>query len=203
MTKACTKCGEVKPLSEYSRDRRLRDGRRADCKTCQAKRKAAYYQQNREQVQESCAKYRRANSERLIEYRATRYQENRDDYRRRNAAYYQRNREQLLEYHAARQAGNPHISWERHYRERIEKYGFPPFVQSFTREDLVWLHGDECYHCHGEWNSLDHWPVPVSQGGHHAIYNAVPSCMDCNRRSYRRPDTSTATAIDTTNDKDN
>lgn len=34
MTKRCSKCGEVKPLEEFSRDSRRRDGRRSACKMC-------------------------------------------------------------------------------------------------------------------------------------------------------------------------
>ncbi len=33
-TKACTKCGEVKPLDEFSNKKDGKDGKRANCKTC-------------------------------------------------------------------------------------------------------------------------------------------------------------------------
>ena len=32
--KACTRCGEVKPLADFYRDSRARDGRAARCKLC-------------------------------------------------------------------------------------------------------------------------------------------------------------------------
>lgn len=34
--KRCTQCGEVKPLEQYARNVRKRDGRRSECKACQA-----------------------------------------------------------------------------------------------------------------------------------------------------------------------
>ena len=40
--KTCTRCGEVKPLEAYSRDRRTADGRRSRCKTCQRSESAAW-----------------------------------------------------------------------------------------------------------------------------------------------------------------
>lgn len=40
--KACTKCGETKPLDEYYRRKNARDGRRSWCKTCMRAHKAEY-----------------------------------------------------------------------------------------------------------------------------------------------------------------
>lgn len=41
-TKACSKCGEVKPLSEFVRDSRNKSGRRAHCYACHRKANKAY-----------------------------------------------------------------------------------------------------------------------------------------------------------------
>ena len=42
-SKKCTKCGVVKPLTEFYQDRRVKkDGRAAQCKTCSEKEKRAY-----------------------------------------------------------------------------------------------------------------------------------------------------------------
>lgn len=38
LTKRCTKCREVKPLEEFSPDKRARDGRQSRCRVCRAKR---------------------------------------------------------------------------------------------------------------------------------------------------------------------
>jgi hypothetical protein len=40
-SKPCSKCGEVKVLDDFDRDRRVRDGRRADCIACARARKVA------------------------------------------------------------------------------------------------------------------------------------------------------------------
>src|SRR5690606_24826141 len=39
LSKRCTQCGEVKPLEEFSPDKRRRDGRCSWCRGCDAKRK--------------------------------------------------------------------------------------------------------------------------------------------------------------------
>lgn len=43
-TKDCSKCGETKPLSEFSTDRSVKSGVRASCRACNAKRSQAYKQ---------------------------------------------------------------------------------------------------------------------------------------------------------------
>ena len=94
-TKECTKCGEVKPLSEYSKNARNKTtGLQPKCKTCDSvyhkknresrnKRMAAYYQENKEEQKErnkkryeekkehilnKCKKYRAKNKEKISAY---------------------------------------------------------------------------------------------------------------------------------------
>ena len=42
-TKVCSKCGKEKPLSEFCRDRKTRDGRKYQCKECDAERERNRY----------------------------------------------------------------------------------------------------------------------------------------------------------------
>ena len=60
-TKACSKCAEVKPLDEFSPNRRASDGRQPSCKACCRTYRAA----NRERVAASQAKYYLANREKI------------------------------------------------------------------------------------------------------------------------------------------
>ena len=50
---------------------------------------------------------------------------------------------------------------------------------------LVARYGDACFHCGGDFEELDHFPIPVSQGGPHALDNCRPSCTPCNQRSWK------------------
>jgi len=67
--KRCSKCGEVKPLTEFYRDARAKDGRRPHCKACITARcqankeaRAAYdharYEANREEILAQARVYR-------------------------------------------------------------------------------------------------------------------------------------------------
>lgn len=46
MTKRCTVCGHEKPLSQFSPDKRKKDGFRAECKQCGREQARAYYRRN-------------------------------------------------------------------------------------------------------------------------------------------------------------
>lgn len=155
MTKACTGCCETKPLTDYHRQKGGKYGRQAQCKTCRKAHQAEY--------------------------------DAKPEVKARQAEYYAENRDRVRWQQAEHYAENPDIWWESSFRQRALKYGFDyliPSMQKVTREDLISIHGDKCKHCGGPFESADHWPIPVSQGGHHAAYNMVPSCMDCQRRTW-------------------
>ena len=170
-SKRCTKCGETKPLDEYHRDKRSKDGRVPRCKACV----------------KACA----------AEYWAEYYSRNRDHIRERNAEWYSRNRDAALAYRAEHYQANPHINWEARYRQRARAYGVTPRVSSFTRGELIEAHGDRCVHCGGPFESLDHYPTPVSRGGEHSLENCRPSCMNCQQLSWREDFTPTNTLKET------
>lgn len=197
MTKQCRGCGETKPLDEYYRRVDSGDGLNPRCKACIAKSNAARYRKNREARLDYQAEYREANRDRIRAHKAEYYA--RPEVKARRAEYdaEYRARPDVKARRADRLEAKPEIQWEYEFRRRARNYGFDyliPSMQSFTREDLVWLHGDKCYHCGGEWTELDHWPIPVAQGGMHGLFNAVPSCVPCNRpgRTVTRLNTATS-----------
>ena len=62
-TKTCPKCGEDKPLSEYNRNRKRKDGLQVYCKACLK----AYREANKEQIAARGKAYREANKDTLRE----------------------------------------------------------------------------------------------------------------------------------------
>ena len=108
--KRCSKCGEMKGVESFSRNRSRRDGLDHRCKACQRRyreenrekileRKRLHYEENREKILEYSRRYREENREVERERRRRRYEENREaelEYRRR---YCEENREAEREYH--------------------------------------------------------------------------------------------------------
>lgn len=82
-TKTCPKCGETKPATtEFSHDKRARDGLQSKCKACNAA-------------------YRDANRKRSNEYFRAHYAANKERVDKRNRAYYAANKEQMTAYREA------------------------------------------------------------------------------------------------------
>lgn len=85
--KQCTKCFETKPLTEFHKHKREKDGYRAACKTCRKKewkenrekisiQRKGYYQENKEAFIEYSRKYRLKNPDRIKEYSKKYFAEN-------------------------------------------------------------------------------------------------------------------------------
>lgn len=151
-SKTCTKCGVEKLLQEFGTNKRVKNGRRSDCKECSKAYARAYQSANRDRVNA---------------YNQKCYAANRGKRKARNREY---------------RSANPHTAWESNYRMRARKFGVEPVIESFTRADLVAAYGDACAHCGGPFEHLDHYPVAVALGGAHSLDNCRPSCAACNTK---------------------
>lgn len=150
--KVCSKCRVEKPLNDFHRKKQGLHGRAAACKQCKAEVNAQYYVDN---------------SAQWVDYSAQNYAANRD-----------LRAEQIAAYRLTPEGRG--ATWAHLYRSRARRYGFAPVIEQFTSDDVVNLYGDACVHCGGTFEHLDHFPVPVRDGGHHTLKNVVPSCAQCN-----------------------
>ena len=101
-SKPCSKCGEIKPLTDYNRAARLRDGRRPDCKTCQSGAMRRYREANLAEVQARDRRYLEANREE-IHARRSRYRDaNREEINRRQRDNYPARAVQHLEHESVK-----------------------------------------------------------------------------------------------------
>lgn len=67
--KRCSMCGEVKPLTDFHRNRRMRDGRQSRCKRCNVLTNKAWYRENpdvRDRRMDAYAKRRRKEAHELV-----------------------------------------------------------------------------------------------------------------------------------------
>jgi len=69
--KKCSKCGELKPFSEFHKKKNTKDGLQSQCKMCNKK----YYENNKEKMKEYNKKYYENNKEKIKEYKKE-YNEN-------------------------------------------------------------------------------------------------------------------------------
>lgn len=70
-TKLCTKCGQVKPVSEFGKNKSKKDGLQSHCKECVKIYKKKHYEENKEQYKIRNQSYREHNRDRLNRYKET------------------------------------------------------------------------------------------------------------------------------------
>lgn len=90
--KQCSKCkGKAKPLAEFYRHARMKDGYTSQCKECVNKAVSKYQEANKEKVLKSKARYRASTKEKKKKYSADYYLTNKDRHNELNAIWRQNN----------------------------------------------------------------------------------------------------------------
>ena len=117
--KKCSKCGEIKELSEFNKCKSFKDGHQYSCRLCSKK----HYASNRERRLVSMKEYYENNKEKLLEYKKVWYKSlDKDVKREKNKAWYQANKELL---HNKRQANREKkAKYDKAYREANKEARF-------------------------------------------------------------------------------
>ena len=105
--KKCSKCGEVKLLECFSRDKTRKDGYSVECKKCNTEYGAKYRAKNREKLNAKAAEYHAKNREKINARAAKYYVENAEKRESITAKYRAKNREKINARAAEYRAKNP------------------------------------------------------------------------------------------------
>lgn len=118
-TKRCGMCQKVKPVEEFFRRARSKDGRQSRCKVCTGSYKKDWRAQNPEQESATVAAWREANKE-AIQVRSARYRKaNKKRLQERDTEWRKANPEKMKGYYFKHKYG---ITWER-YLEMLAAQG--------------------------------------------------------------------------------
>ena len=74
-TKECNKCHKEKPLTDFGKDTRNKDGFKSVCKICLSEYKKQYSVLKKNKIDEYNKKYRQENKDKIKEYEKQRFQE--------------------------------------------------------------------------------------------------------------------------------
>ena len=198
-TKPCSKCKEVKLLSEYNKNSRSKDGLKAQCRLCCKAYNNQWSKDNKQRKAESTAKWYKENKERKRKYTADWYKNNKERKSQTNKEwleknrerrkevqkeYRRRNKERISEYNKKYQQDKPEISREKTRRYRSRKREL--FVEDIKEKELIDRDGTLCSYCRKELEfgtktavHVDH-VIPLSLGGIHDPNNLVLACRSCN-----------------------
>lgn len=178
--KTCSTCSIKKPLDEFYRNSRAKDGRDSRCISCEKLRLAKWASENPDRVK---AAQRRYNSSEKAREKARRWAE--------------QNPERYLQVQADYRARHPESVREasrKHYHSNLERSRRRVLIKKAERRTKLANNGvfkvaskeisrilsSPCCVCDSTENpTLDHI-VPISRGGTHSIGNLQCLCASCN-----------------------
>ena len=156
ITKECRVCKEVKPLDQFNRDKKNKDGKSWRCKDCHRAHTKAY---------------REANPDVLKRWRA----ENPDRVKARRREWTKNHPEKSREYENRRRSKKKTTVVDDAVTHSAlkERYGI---LCMYCGEEMEFT---VCKEYNPRKATLDHI-VPIDSGGDHTFDNAVLCCLECN-----------------------
>lgn len=167
--KACTKCGETKPLDSFGVQRDRKDGRTSACRDCRRAQSREWKAANPEKVRAENVRYLADNRERRNAYQREWNARNKAKVSAANRRWREANPDKWARAATASKA-----------RDRTSD------VRDVTAKDFRRLLQDPCQQCDTtESLSIDHI-IPLARGGRHAVGNLQILCIDCNQEKANR-----------------
>lgn len=205
MTKTCTKCHETKPVAEFSKCARARDGLKSQCKACDkiavsvwdranpGKRKArdaAWNKANPGKRKARSAVWYAENREKVKADGAARYAANPEKIKAVNAKWVSENMDKVKVIQARWDAANPDSRTIRNANRRARKVEAGGKLSKGLAERLFTLQRGKCACCGkslGKDSHLDHI-MPLALGGSNTDSNMQLLRGICNRqKSAKHP----------------
>lgn len=131
--KACTKCGEVKSLSEYHRHRGMKDGRAAACGSCQRAASRAWHKANPKRTARNRQRWKQENRAKVAAMSASWERKNPEKTRAQSTVAYAIKKGDLVRPDACEDCGESCMPHAHH----------PDYSKPY---EVMWL----CRPCHGK-----------------------------------------------------
>lgn len=115
ISKKCTKCGQIKNINEFYKDKSKSDGLQSKCNICSKRKMKESYESNEGYYKEYSKKRYEDNKKNILKRKKKYYEDNKDNIKNYHRIYYKNNRKKISE-------KNKDRYWNRGGKERISKY---------------------------------------------------------------------------------
>lgn len=204
--KNCSKCGLLKPLTDFHKKKKQKSGLNPSCKACVKIETERYYAENSDAVKTRVREWRdRIPPDEMRARRRESYQRNKEAAKARARLWAEANKEKRLAI-AAKSAAKcrskrTEYAKEFYWRDVERSRQKVRYQQAVRRAagaiSIEWwqalfdfIETGVCLYCgnHGRKMTMDHW-MPVSLGGKTEVGNLIPCCQPCNsRKGGKHPD---------------
>lgn len=186
-SKTCSKCGVTKPITEFTKHRKSKDGYSLTCLVCKRIRDKEYRESNKEKTKASKRNSYNKKIEHYREHWKNYAQQNKERIKDYQALYKQKHRLQLRKHqNSYRKLYYPankmrYRAWATNRRARVRGASGDGYSPEDVQNQYKHQKG-KCYWCKkkvGQNYHVDH-VVPLAKGGDNDKWNIVISCPECN-----------------------
>lgn len=195
--KRCSKCGEIKPLDAFAKQRSRKDGRRSHCRSCiaaqQATKKGEYaarhrrwYKNHQALIVQRSRQWRADNRERHRAYSREWQADHPEQARATQQRWYAENRERGNASKRAWTKRNRAYARAALIAYRARKRDAPGKASIEAIAARIAFYGGRCWICRSDdAREVDH-VKPLTKGGSNWPANLRPICRSCNGRKGNR-----------------
>jgi hypothetical protein len=123
--KRCSKCKEIKSISNFNLDKSHADGRRSECKLCRKPASQKWHATNRDKINQRSKEYYYDHIESAQIYQKAKYEKNKEKAKEDSRKWYWENRDKSLAKSAKRREDHPEESRE-YARKRMRRLRSTP-----------------------------------------------------------------------------
>lgn len=128
--KECSRCGEIKPLDDFYRNKRSKDGRRGICKACNAIDNKIYGEENKEMIAAKAKIFRQVNKEAIRKTRKIWTLNNKDRIAETTRVYNIKNKDKLA---------IQDKEWKKNNPDKVNRYQRETRRRRILKDDLFVL----------------------------------------------------------------
>jgi 5-methylcytosine-specific restriction endonuclease McrA len=179
MKKICASCLKLKPISEFYKDARSKDGLYTRCKKCHSKSTKKWQESNAEKFKEDNMKWKNTHKKQRNEQNKKWARAHPEKRRKTFAAWRNKNPEYGKNWRKNNKEKIRHYAQNR--RARVRGNGGELTVEEWNA--VLDFYGYQCLCC-GKGDvklTIDH-VIPIFQGGKYSVDNVQPLCGPCNSR---------------------
>lgn len=200
LTKACTDCGEEKPITEYHKLKTGKYGVTSRCKSCAKIRKKAYNEANKEKIKAYNESYYAEKKDFVREIQKAYYEENSEQIKANVRKWERENPERKAENQTKYRKEKPELHQARQKRyklnnpDRVRELGVKhtqtrrarmrELVYDLTEEqwqETLKEFNHSCAYCGKTECKLEQEHIiPVTSDGGYTKHNIIPACKSCN-----------------------